>query len=197
MKNYNSIILVLLVCLTFMNCSKDDGGNPDAKAEYYFQYKVDGVQQDYDYGDHQSNLVGSLGYDEHTETYALNIAGIQNIFESGKNTLTIFVSDTEGFTTGINYSNFPGAGDDYPDFVFTMGYYDQDGNLYVASGQGDSPIYMELYEPAFVTFSEITDTYISGTFSGTLIWYDTSQGTNELVDTVVISEGKFKVMRAS
>jgi hypothetical protein len=195
MKKNILFLNILLVILFTMGCSKDDD-TTEKESEYYFRYKVEASQQDYKFGNNQTNLIGSHGFDENTATFAINIAGIQKISEPGKNTLSIFVSDTEGFTTGIDYSNIPGEGDEYPDFIFTMGYYDGEGNLYIAGGQGDNPIYADLYEPAFVKFSEITDTYISGTFSGVLIWYDSSQGTNEFIDSVVISEGTFKVPRA-
>jgi hypothetical protein len=195
MKAYLPSIIALLVGLFFAGCSKD-GDEPRVKSEYYFRYKVDGTQQDYEYGNNQINLVGSHGYDPNTKTFAINIAGIRNIMESGKSTITILISATKDFTTGVNYSNIPGAGDDYPDFLFTMGYYDPDGNLYVAGGQGDSPIYAELYEPAFIKITEMTEDYMAGTFSGTLIWYNTAHGKNEFIDSVVISEGTFKVPRS-
>ena len=195
MKGYRPLIIAVLVVLAFSGCSKEDD-EPRNQSEYFFRYKVDGTQQDYEYGNNQTNLVGSHGYDPNTKTFAINIAGIRNIMESGKNTVSIFINGTEDFATGVNYSNIPGAGDDYPDFLFTMGYYDNEGNLYVAGGQGDSPIYAELYEPAFVKITEMTGDYFSGTFSGTLIWYNTAQGKNEFIDSVVISEGTFKVPRA-
>ncbi len=64
---------------------------------------------------------------------------------------------------------------------------------FIAGGSGDNPLYAQLYRPAFVKFSEISETNISGTFSGTLLWYDSSGGTNVLMDSVVITEGKFIV----
>lgn len=194
MRTYILSLIAVSVMILFARCSKDDD-DPGVKSEYFFRYKVDGTQQDYEYGNNQTNLVAIHGHDANTGTFAINIAGIRNIMESGRNTVTIFISDTEDFSTGVNYSNIPGAGDDYPDFLFTMGYYDNDGNLYVAGGQGDSPIYAELYEPAFVKITEMTGDYMTGTFSGTLIWYNTAHGKNEFIDSVVISEGTFKVPR--
>lgn len=188
------IVLVSLISLN-VGCSKD-ANNPkeDSDAEYYFQFNVDGVQKQYEYGSNQVNLVGSQGYDENTKAYSIQLSGTKNIFESGRNTLSVFVGDSEGFLTGVDYSNIPGEGDAYPDFVFSMGYYDEDGILYIAGGAGENPMF-GLYKSAFVTFSEITDTQISGTFSGTLIAYDSSSGRNEFLDSVVVSEGKFKVAK--
>lgn len=186
------LVSISLLFLLLAGCSKDDdGSNDNGDSEYYFQFKTDGTDQNYKFGDNQVNFTGSYGYNESTG-YALNISGINNIFESGKNTLTIYVGDTGGISKGINYSNIPGEGDDYPDFSFSMGYYNSEGNLFIAGGAGANPMF-GLYKPAFVKFSEISESAISGTFSGTLLWYDSSGGTNVLMDSVVISEGKFNV----
>lgn len=185
------LVSISLLFLLLAGCSKDDNPNDNEDSEYYFQFKADGTDLDYKFGDDQVNLTGSYGYDESTG-YALNIGGIKNIFESGKNTLTIFVGDTGGILEGVNYSNIPGEGDDYPDFSFLMGYYNSEGTLFIAGGAGDNPMF-GLYKPAFVKFSKIAESAISGTFSGTLLWYDSSGGTNVLMDSVVISEGKFNV----
>lgn len=191
---YLCCLLFPLVFL-FQGCSSDDDIDDPNTSEYYFRFKVDGVQIDYEYTpDSQINLTGIYDKDENTGIYAINIAGIKNIFESGTNTLTIFVSDTLGISTGVTYSNIPGERVDFPDFAFLLGYQSSEGNSYIASGAGIYPLH-GLYDPAYVEFSEIADTYISGTFSGTLLWYDSSGGTNELVDSVVVSEGEFKVPR--
>ncbi|ALJ06533.1 hypothetical protein APS56_15940 [Pseudalgibacter alginicilyticus] len=177
--------------LFIAGCSKEDD-NTNLKSEYYFRFKVDGNQVEYPFTpETQINLTGLLDYDERMQTYVMNVGGIENIFESMTNTLTIFVSDTQEILTGINYSNISGSSVTVPYFSFGMGYYDSEGNLYIT---GLNTV-TELYETAIVNFFEITDTHISGTFSGTLIWYDFNGGTNVLVDSVVVSEGKFKVPR--
>jgi hypothetical protein len=195
MKGNRPLAVVILVVIAFAGCSKEDD-EPRNQSEYFFRYKVDGAQQEYAYGNNQANLVGTHGHDANTGKFIINVAGVRNVLEGRRNTITIVISDTEDFSMGVNYSNIPGAGDDYPDFLFNMGYFDDDGNVFVAGGQGDIPIFAELYEPAFVKITELTGDHITGTFSGTLIWYNTAQGKNEFVDSVVISEGTFKVPRA-
>lgn len=194
MKLRTLAFIAITVILAFAGCSKSDD-DPGTRSDYYFRYKVDGAREDYQYGNNQVNLMATRGYDPNTKTYTINIAGMKNIMESGKNTVTILISDTKELVMGVNYSNIPGEGDAYPGFLFTMGYYNKDGNLYVAGGQGDSPIFAEIYEPAFVKITEMTDNHVAGTFSGKLIWYDTSQGKNEFIDDVEITEGEFKVPR--
>ncbi|HET8736317.1 MAG TPA: hypothetical protein VFM69_06945 [Pricia sp.] len=189
--------LLLFIAFLFQGCSTDNGAPDPKTSEYYFRFKVDGVEIEYEFTpDSYINLTGIYEKDENKEIYAINIAGFGNILEPGTtNYLSIFVSDSLDISTGVTYSNIPGEGDDFPDLLFSMGYVDSEGNSYGAAAFGDNPLYSNLYEPAFVEFPEIADTYISGTFSGTLIWYDTSTGINEFVDSVVVSEGEFKVPR--
>jgi len=189
------LVLISFSIILLAGCSGENDDFDDKEDnEYYFRFKVDGTDQNYTFGDAQVNLTGSYGYDNKTGVYALNISGIKNIFESGKHTLTIFMANTGEISKGLNYSNIPGEGDGYPDFSFSMGYYNSEGNIFVAGGAGNNPMF-GLYRPAFVKFSEIAESAISGTFSGTLMWYDSSGGTNVLKDSVVISGGKFNVPR--
>jgi hypothetical protein len=188
------LVLISLLVILLAGCSKDDDNiNHIGDSDYFFQFKADGTEQQYNFGDNQVNLTGSYGHDGNTGVYAVNIYGGKNIFESGTNALVIFLGDTQEISEGVNYSNIPGEGNDYPDFSFLMSYYNQDGSLFIAGGSGDNPLYAQLYRPAFVKFSEISETLISGTFSGTLLWYDSSGGTNVLMDSVAITEGKFIV----
>ncbi|WP_159076489.1 hypothetical protein [Flagellimonas amoyensis] len=193
-KTTKRILLLLLFSLCLLGCSKSDDGPDNTAGEFYFSFKVDGVQVSYEYTpDTQINLTGILDHDTASGLYAINIAGIDDIFETTlTNRLTIFLGDSNNFTTGISYTNIEGQGDSTPDSLFTMGYFDAVGNLYSA---GMNITATPLYELATVRFTEITDSHISGSFSGTLTWYDTSGGTVELVGSVTITEGVFKVPR--
>ncbi|WP_130854989.1 hypothetical protein [Olivibacter jilunii] len=184
---------LMLAVLLFCGCSKSDPG-PDMSSDYYFRFKVDGTQIEYPMQTDQINLTGTMGYDENARTHTIHVAGMKDIYQPQTHTLTFIMSDTEEFSKGVSYSNIPDAGDDYPNFMFTLGYYDADGHLFSASGMGDQNMH-GLYEPAFIEFTEITNTHISGTISGTLSWYDSSSGTNVLIGTVIISDGQFKVPR--
>lgn len=184
-----SLVLVL------QGCSSDDGvGDLENPPDFYFRFKVDGTREEYRYNENLVNLTGINGYDDDNGVNFVNVAGLRTIVENQTNYVSVFVSDTRGISTRLNYSNIPGEGDGYPDFVFSIGYCDSGGGLYTAAGAGDGPMY-GLYEAAFVEFSAITDAYISGTFSGKLNRYENSSGTNVLMGSVVISEGEFKVPR--
>ena len=185
----------LLWVFVLMGCSSDDNEpNDNQHEDYYFHFKEDGDQVSYEYQPKtQVNLTGSILFDSGTNTNIASIAGMENIFESGtKNRLTIFLSDSDAIATSVRYTNVEDEGDVNPNSVFLMGYYDGQGNLYSAAL---NPGPKALYELATISFTEITNTQISGTFSGTLLWYDVSGGTTELLDSVVISEGMFSVPR--
>ena len=108
MKRYILISILLLIILLPVGCSNnDDSLNDNEDSEFQFQFKVDGTEQKYIYGDNQVNLTGSYGYNGNIGVYSINIAGSKNIFESGTNTLTIFIGDTREFSKGINISNIP------------------------------------------------------------------------------------------
>lgn len=188
---YKYIPILLMAGLFLHGCSESDNGS-NGPNDYYFRFKVDGTQVSYVFTpDTQINLTGIIDQDTGSGVYAVNIAGINDIFETElTNRLIIFLGDSEDISTGTSYSNIDGQGDRTPDSVFSMGYFDAQGNLYSA---GLNTTATELYELATVSFTEISDSHISGSFSGTLMWYDVSGGTVELVDSVVVSEGLFKV----
>jgi hypothetical protein len=195
MKNTHiHFLLILLVNLFLLGCSKNDNGPDGVASDYYFRFKVDGTQVSYKFTpDTQINLTGIIDHDNESGLHAVNIAGIDNIFETTlTNRLTIFLGDSNSFTTGTSYTNIEGQGDSTPDSLFSMGYFDEEGNLYSA-GLNSTPT--PLYDLATVQFTEITDSHISGSFSGVLKWYDTNGGTVNLVGSVIISEGTFKVPR--
>lgn len=191
----SGFLMAFTFLFALMGCSSDDSEpNDTQERDYYFHFKADGAQVDYEYQpETQINLTGSILFDSSTNTNVVSIAGIEDIFDSGtQNRLTIFLSDSADIVTGIDYTNIVGEGDRTPSSIFLMNYYDEQGNLYSAAlNTGPTA----LYEFAKVTFTEITDDKISGTFSGTLTWYDLSNGTVQLVDSVLISEGIFSVPR--
>lgn len=187
--------LALVSLLVLLGCSSDDSDdNGNQKSEYYFRFKVDGSQISYDYlPESQINLTGSILFDSGTGNYVASIAGIEDVFETDPlNRVTLFLSDSADMATEVDYTNIVGEGDRTPSSVFLMSYYDEQGNLYSAAlNTGPTA----LYESASVTFTEITETKISGTFYGTLLLYDLSGRTVELLDTLVVSEGVFAVPR--
>lgn len=184
---------MLFIVLAFFACSKNDP-QTDRSPDYYFEFKVNETKLEYPMQKAQINLTGTLSYDGKTGHHTIHVAGMKDLHQPLKNTLSFIMVDQTGFSTRVNYCNIPGAGASFPSFMFTMGYYDANGQLYSAAGAGDQDMF-DLYEPAFIEFTEITEAYIVGKFSGTLRWYESSGGTNVLKGTVVISNGQFKVPR--
>lgn len=195
MKNlYKYSLLLLIANLCLLGCSESDNGSDDATDEFYFRFKIDGEQVAYIYTpDTQTNLTGIIDHDEQSGVHAVNIGGIDTIFETGlTNRFSILIGDMENIVAGVSYTNIEGKGDRTPDSAFNMSYFDAEGNIYIAVLNTTAT---QLYDLATVQFTEITNSHISGSFSGTLKWYDVSGGTVELVDSVIISEGIFKVSR--
>lgn len=195
MKNpYKYLSIFLIASLFLFSCSKSDNGTDETDSDYYFRFKVDGNHVDYIFKpETQINLTGIIDHDEQSGVHAVNIGGIDTIFETElTNRLIIFIGDSEDIVAGTSYTNIQGQGDRTPDSVFNMSYFDDQGNIYIAVLNTTAT---QLYDLATVQFSEITNSHISGSFSGTLKWYDVSGGTVELVDSVIISEGIFKVPR--
>ncbi len=185
--------IMFMPILLLQACNSDDDDNGVNPSEYFFRYKLNGSQVDYPFmGNSQVNLTGSMGYHESTETYTLNVGGFRNIFETGTNTVTILISSTDEIKTGITYSNVEGASNTVPDFMFLMGYYDDEGDLYTTALNINS---VPLWKQAYVRFEVINEHEIKGTFSGTLVRYDSSSGENVLLGEVALTEGEFKVPR--
>lgn len=189
----------LLLCATlllpflFQACKSDDDDNGVNPSEYSFRYKLNGNQIDYPFkGNSQINLTGSMGYHETTKTHTVNVGGMQNILEPLTNTVTILISSTDEIKTGITYSNMEGASNTVPDFMFLMGYYNDEGDLFTA---GLNIISVPLWKRGYVRFEVINEREMKGTFGGTLIRYDSSSGENVFLGEVELTEGEFKVPR--
>lgn len=186
-------LLCIFALLPFIliSCSADDDAGDVVLADHYFRFEVDGNQVEYlSTPQAQVNLTGSVGYDGGTQVHSVNVAGIKNILAHSANTLTIFIGSKEEILTGVTYANIAGAGVTVPDFIFQMSYYDQEGDLFIAALNT-----VPLWENASVRFEVINEREIKGTFSGTLLRYESSSGQNVLLGEVEVRNGEFKVPR--
>ncbi|SKB87841.1 hypothetical protein SAMN05660226_03589 [Parapedobacter luteus] len=193
------IIVALFVCATAVSCSKKD--TPVPSADYYFRFKVNGVQVDYPYRTGiEHNLIGNVNMAGHDADlgsyYVCNLAGMRTLAEGGalnnyRNNLVIFMQHPEKFDTGVTYSNVSSGSTMLIYQLFMMGYYDNDGVLYSASNLNNNPY--SVFGNATVTFDEITDTNVKGSFSGALEARDVSNGIVVVTGTVDITDGEFFV----
>jgi len=185
--------MVLLIALG--GCSSDGPGDPDGDGgDYYFRFKVDGADRSYPYTpETQINLTGILDHDPNSGLHVMNLAGIKDNSESvPRNRVIIFIGEYRDILTGVPYSNFPAQQGEGPHSIFQLSYFDEQGNIYTAA---NNTLATPLYDQATVSFTEIAGDHISGTFSGTLKWYDPSGGTVVLMGSVEIEQGSFRVPR--
>lgn len=190
----HQIVGALFLLLSLGSCSSDGPGEQGpGQGEYFFKFKVEGEAISYPFTPAtQINLTGILDHDPNTGLHVANIAGIKdNTVADLADRLTFFLGDPNEFATAQPYSNVAGADRILP-ATFQMAYADAQGDIYVASINTTAP---PLYAPAQLQFTEIAQDHISGTFSGTLNRYDISGGKLELVGSLAISEGSFKVPR--
>lgn len=191
-KHLNTWLLAVLTVLV-VACSKNEVA-PVAEANYFFSFKENGVERAYVHEVGTANMSGDFLSDSNTGTKNLTIIARKTYLAPNANAMSFLLADTAGVVVGVNYNSAPEPGAAYPDYAFMMGYHNNAGNLYLASGFGTINL-GGLYRPAFLELTEVSGTAIAGKFSGILMWYDTSGGTNVLMDSVVISDGRFRVPR--
>lgn len=185
--------LVLLLALG--GCSSDgDGDSNGDNGNYYFKFRVDGVERSYPYiPESHINLTGILEQDQNSGLHVMNVAGIKdNRGPILRDRVIIFIAEYQDILPGVRYSNFPAQQGEGPHSIFQLSYFDEEGNIFTAA---NNTIATSLYDQANVSFTEIARDHISGTFSGTLKWYDSSGGTVVLMGSVEIEQGSFKVPR--
>lgn len=189
-----TLTAVFSIMILAISCSKDDDNGLDTKekSEYYFRFKVGGVQINYEFQpETQINLTGGYLYDEKNQLHVIQLSGSATIFEANRNQFVIYLTNTTEFTTNVTYTNIESSGTT-PPFYILMGYFDQDGESFSAA---PNTTINPLWKNVYVKFDEITDTGIKGTFSGELARYDTSSGKNILKGEVQITDGEFYVPR--
>lgn len=190
MKTSTLLRAMLLPVLLVAACSKDD--DPAAETdEYYFRFKVDGVAVEYPFS--PNNLTATFNaYAENEELYVVQVAGRRQLAEADKNQFSIHLSHSGELQTGVRYAVEEASGQTVPDVVMTVGYWDGEGTMYIASVIGNG---LTRFGNALVTFTEVTDNYVKGTFSASLQHIDSSGGTTEVLGTAEITGGEFMVPR--
>ncbi|WP_192350556.1 hypothetical protein [Algoriphagus sp. Y33] len=179
MKKYAYIYTFLVAILLFTGCSNEDNDqNPELDSDYYFRFKENSTLVDYPYSQYSQQA-----------TY---------IYKEGYGHELIVVSRKQSNSTSINsWSLAMGTWDecqtqyDYTESTpvsilgaLILQYWDENGTWYYSSRN---------YGKATIRIQEITESYISGSFSGTLLDIDVSGAIPIVRDSVLISDGEFKV----
>jgi hypothetical protein len=186
-------ILLVFAAILFLGtaCSSDDE-NPMDQSIYYFRFKVDGNQVDYQYQPQtQINLTGGKYYDDVNQLHIIQLSGAENIFQPLQNQVIFRLDHTEDLITGVNYSNVP-ISDGTILHTLLFSYMDENGTAYLAT---NNLLGLALWDEVRIRFDQIDSNGLKGVFSGTGKVYDSSGGTNTLIGQVTITEGEFFVPR--
>ena len=186
------LILLLTIGMVAGGCKKDSGDDDedDGDTEYYMRFKLDGNQIEY-----KSGVVTQVLPISNKALYSCVLQGYGKFpEETGKNHLGIIIWDEEPITT-ITYRNNQNTensdGDKVPQVLMT--HLNSETTSYLSQGVPAAPIppFDKIVSDVQVTITELTNTRISGSFSGTL--YKTTDAT--FTSTVSVTEGKFRLKR--
>jgi len=106
----------------------------------------------------------------------------------------IRMRDSIEFEPNTVYSNMPADGVIQPQLEFGFSYYFFFGSSYRSASLYEMANHPIELKPFFVKIEDITDTYLSGTFYGTIYKHNYSGATTFEV-SYYINDGKFKVPR--
>ena len=152
----------ILAVLLMAGCSKKKGDDPAAADDYYLRFKADGVQREY-----RQTTNAQFYYDADNKTYHCNLVATLTFGATTKDIFTLFLVNKTAFTTGVTYQLSNGidmeeTGAVMPQVVISV--LDPQGKPYTAQFLPVTGLQFD--DKAEVRFSEITDKYVKGTFSG-------------------------------
>ncbi|GEP98178.1 hypothetical protein CCY01nite_44380 [Chitinophaga cymbidii] len=152
----------MLAVLLVAGCSKKKGDDPASADGYYLRFKADGVQREY-----KQTTTAHIYYDADNLTYHCNLAATLTFAGTTKDLMTLFLVNKTAFTTGVTYRLSNGidmeeTGAVMPQVMISL--LDPQGKPYTAQFLPVTGLQFD--DKAEVRFSEITDKYVKGTFSG-------------------------------
>lgn len=185
-----SAATLLTICLTLSlySCKKNsDGGDPPAgqsDAGLFISFKLDGTPVKYTVSpEGNMNVVDAGG------KYTFSAGALKSIGVAGADDAVLIVSNATAITTGVTYVNYATTTEGFQRAAFsTVSYIDDAGITFLS--WGDEFAATGIVSDARINFTDITDTNIKGTFSGTA--YESISGS---AAHHVLTEGKFNVKR--
>jgi hypothetical protein len=188
-------LFLLVPCILFLSCSPSDDGsgtgdgpdNVDNPEGYYFRVKMNNGELIYEYDALAPNLGGNFNNTTNDGTYVVSIACTRDIRESNKNNMVFSLSSDIPFTSGTTYANSPSPTTIEPK-LFVVAYLDGQELLYNTYNENVLLLtFPDAEANSSIRFSEVTDTYMEGTFSGTI--YNGENG------SITLTDGEFKLKR--
>lgn len=191
-------VICLFTTLAFMAGCKKDDGPAGPKGEYYIKFKANGgdrliddaVMQGIDIVDSTSLTIGG----KKVYTYSLGAAN-----SSLESLIIGFYSETR-LTAPRTFNEAVVFKNTYTEAILTYAPDAQSltsGQVYVSIGTvapipGLFPEYASLPRDFTVSISEYNDTYVRGTFSGS-VYQENGQGDLDTTKKISITEGEFKL----
>lgn len=182
-------LFLLLFVLFVTSCKKENVKPKDEKPssnEYYVTFKVDGVKKTFA-GSATSFVFDGVRSDQ-IRQYNVLFDGEDKYLDTTKNFLGVIMADFKEIKANKWYTNsFKGMnGAEMPE-LFSLIYKDENGKYHSSLGDNVTSL-IGINSDGHIRFSEITPTYIKGTFSATV--YD-----DDHIKTKKITDGEFRAKR--
>ncbi len=159
---------IVVIAVLFSSCKKESTNNTD----YFVKANVNGTV--INYTGFTSAIFLTMPSGGATPYNVLNIQG-KNSQNSATDILALGITDYDKITTKTYTDAVVGY-----TFQGTVSYYDASGNQFTSA--------VSITPAVNITITEITSTYVAGTFSGTTATISTAK-------TAVITNGSFRVKR--
>ena len=184
------LYLAAILSIFFFNCKKSSSGptNGNGGNGYYMKFKMGGSSVEYN-----SQPFAEIAHLTSNNLYTCVMAAYKDVNAGLKNAVTVTIFSTDPIATGVEYNDpLKTQGSSGPVPQNTIYWYDASGAGYLTAGllsdnTGNTPL-PGVVANAKLTITELTSTYIKGTFSGTA--YRSDFATSE-----AITEGEFYLKR--
>ncbi|HET6252445.1 MAG TPA: hypothetical protein VFE32_00155 [Puia sp.] len=188
-----SLAALSLLAITLSHCKKSNSsgnGNNGNGSGYYFKFKLNGASVEYD-----SEPVAELSPTNSEGLYSAALIAYQNVNAGSKNAITILAYSSNTIAANVPYNDPSKAteANGAPVPQSTVFWYDSTGVSYLTAGEfadasGNIPI-AGMVANSKLTITDLTSTYLKGTFSGTVY------NAGNLSASITITDGEFYLKR--
>jgi hypothetical protein len=162
-------LALILVLLALPYCKKSGSSGNNNASGYYLKFKLNGTQLEFD-----SQPIAGISYSKTDSLYTCVIAAYKDVNAGLKNAITVTIFSNSAITAGSSYNDPAKArranGGITPQN--TLFYYDSTANAFLTMGlfasSNGSVSLPGVVANAHLTITELTASYLKGTFSGTV-----------------------------
>lgn len=166
------LLAVLAIAGFGLSSCKKSGGAGDSGSNgsgYYMKFKLNGVQMEFD-----SQPIAGISYSSQDNIYTCVIAAYKDVNSGLKNAVAITLFSNSVIAANVNYNDPAKAKEANGDILpqNTIFFYDSTANAFLTMGaladaSGNIPL-PGVVANAQLTITEMTSSYIKGSFSGTV-----------------------------